>query len=169
MTSVLIPLYCVISLANFRLSIYLPCCLFSRLWFLLIFTQSWGKRGKGRVSRTPFLDPPLETVLMAQTGKYHYEKPFLFLGTRVKEKLNKSSLLCSASMICILKTKSDTGNNASRMGNCEHWGNMRAPWMFLENASSFCRRLLKLTSPSPVPGSRVKPYLKHFACKGGYL
>ena len=45
----------------------------------------------------------------------------------------------------------------------KHWGNMRAPWMFLEKCSSFCWRLLKLTGQSSLPGSRVT-LLKHSVC-----
>ena len=41
-------------------------------------------------------------------------------------------LPCSVSVICILKTKADLGNSVSCVGNRKHWGNMRAPWMFLK-------------------------------------
>ena len=52
----------------------------------------------------------------------------------------------SATLICILKTKTDTGNNVSRMGNCETLGK-----------HARCECFWKLTCQSSVPGSKVTP------------
>ena len=41
-------------------------------------------------------------------------------------KIFPNSLPCSVSIICMLKAKTGTENNVSRM-NWEHWGNIRAP------------------------------------------
>ena len=43
----------------------------------------------------------------------------------------KNSLTCSVSIICILKTKTDTENVFPEWETGKHWGNMRPAWMFL--------------------------------------
>ena len=48
-----------------------------------------------------------------------------------------------------LENKSaDTGNDVPLWETGKHWGNMCAPWMFLENVFSFCWRLLRLAGLS---------------------
>ena len=85
----------------------------------------------------------------------------IFANARMLVFSLKFSAVLSVSKVCILKTKTDSGNNVSRGETCARHE------CFWKNISSFCWRLLKLTGLSSVPGGN--PTRNILLVKAGFL